>query len=343
MPREDDMGSAHTTGQAATLPDGYFARAATTDDAQLVAQLRAAYQAAEGDISVITAEEQLNDWQGVTLAEDTTLVFAPDGSLVAHADIMNRRNILISVYGGVHPQYLHQGLGAYLVRWGETWARDRMGSAPADARVAVQHYINAQNEQASALMESLGYAYAHTIYVMRIVMNEPPPVSERIEGVSIRAFVPGQDERPTFDAIEESFRDLRDRPAGDFDRWLALTENERRQPDSWFLAQDEQSGEVVGTCLARIVPGGGGWIGNVGVRRPWRRRGLALALLLTAFGALYQRGEREVELSVDAGSPTGAPRLYSRAGMHVSHSVSLYRRELRPGIDYNTYSATESA
>lgn len=329
------MGMADTMDEA-ILPTGYTAQAAIRDDAGAVAELRAAYQTAEGDPSVVTAEEQLNDWQGANLDEDVLLVCAPDGTLAAHADILNRRYLQVSVYGGVHPEHRHRGLGTYITRWGETWTRNRMDRAPADAQITVQHYVNTRNEQACALMEALGYGYAHTIYVMRIEMDEPPPAPEPIVGLRIRTFVPGQDERATFEAIEDAFRDIRGRPEGTYERWLALTENERQDPGLWYLAEDEQSGEIVGTCLARRVSGGGGWVGGVGVRRPWRRHGLALALLHTTFGEFYRRGERTVDLSVDAGSPTGAPRLYTRAGMRVSQSISLYRRELRPGKDYST-------
>ncbi len=331
------MGTADTRAtDGAMPPEGYSARAATPDDAQAVAELRAAYQADESDESPITAEEQLNDWQGLNLAEDTVLVFAPDGSLAAHADVLNRRYLQLSVYGGVHPLHTHRGLGTYLARWGEAWISDRMEHAPSDAQITVQHFVNTRNEPACALLESLGYAYAHTIYVMRIDMDEPPPAPEDIEGLRIRSFVPGHDERATFEAIEEAFRDIRGRPEGDFERWLAFTENERQDPELWYLAENERSGGIVGTCLGRAVPGGGGWIGGVGVKRPWRRQGLALTMLQNVFGEFYHRGVRNVELSVDAGSPSGAPRLYSRAGMHVSHSVSLYRKQLRPGRDYST-------
>ena len=320
-----------------TPPDGYSARAATLDDAEVVARLRSAYQADEGDTAVTTAEEQLNDWAGENLAEDSLLVFAPDGSLAAHADVFNRRYLQVSVYGGVHPEHTHRGLGTYVTRWGEAWIRNRMERAPADAQITVQHYINTRNEAACALIEALGYSYAHTIYVMRIEMDEPPPAPEQLEGVRLRTFVPGQDERATFEAVDEAFRDLRGRPEGDFERWLAFTENERQDPELWYLAEDAASGEIVGTCLARNVPGSGtGWVGGVGVKRPWRRRGLALAMLRAAFGACYRRGIANVELSVDAGSPSNAPQLYTRAGMHVTQSISLYRRQLRPGRDYNT-------
>ncbi|HET9979186.1 MAG TPA: hypothetical protein VFQ32_01995, partial [Ktedonobacterales bacterium] len=129
------------TGDWPTPPEGYTTRPATRDDAQAVAQLRSAYQADEGDAENITAEEQLNDWQGANLAEDSILVFAPDGGLVAHADILNRRYLQVSVYGGVHPEHRRRGLGTYITRWGAAWTRAHMAHAPADAEITVQHYV----------------------------------------------------------------------------------------------------------------------------------------------------------------------------------------------------------
>jgi mycothiol synthase len=336
------MSSIDTT-EAAALPAGYRAQAATPDDAHLAAQLRTTYQAEEGDPGVITAEEQLNDWQGMNLAEDTVLVFAPDGRLAAHAEIWHRRYLQVSVYGGVHPQHRRWRLGTFLVRWGAAWARDHMDQAPADAQITVQHYINMRNEQACALVETLGYAYEHTVNRMRIVMEEPPPVPERIEGVRIRTFASGRDERVTYETVEDTFRDMRGRAQGSFETWLSWTENERHDPGLWYLAEDEHSGAIVGVCLARLFAGSCGWIRAVGVRRAWRRHGLGLTLLHAAFGEFYRRGERMVELCVDAGSPTGAPHLYTRAGMQVVQRISLYRKQLRPGKDYSTLPETAGA
>jgi mycothiol synthase len=89
-------------------------------------------------------------------------------------------------------------------------------------------------------------------------------------------------------------------------------------------------GGISGVCLCKIV-GDRGEVDVVGVRRPWRGRGLGLALLRHALGEFYRRGVREVGLSVDAESGTGAPRLYGRAGMRVTESYVLFQKELRPG------------
>lgn len=56
------------------------------------------------------------------------------------------------------------------------------------------------------------------------------------------------------------------------------------------------------------------------VRAPWRRRGIGLALLHTAFGGIHRRGIHRAELGVDAENPAGANRPYERAGMHAALS-----------------------
>jgi ribosomal protein S18 acetylase RimI-like enzyme len=66
----------------------------------------------------------------------------------------------------------------------------------------------------------------------------------------------------------------------------------------------------------------------LGVRRPWRRRGLALALLLHSFHELEARGMDRVALGVDAESLTGAVRLYEKAGMRVVRQSDTWEKPL---------------
>jgi ribosomal protein S18 acetylase RimI-like enzyme len=66
--------------------------------------------------------------------------------------------------------------------------------------------------------------------------------------------------------------------------------------------------------------------------------GLGLALLRHSFDEFYRRGKRKGGLGVDAGSLTGATRLYERAGMRVARQYSIYEKELRPGVDLSTQS-----
>jgi ribosomal protein S18 acetylase RimI-like enzyme len=70
----------------------------------------------------------------------------------------------------------------------------------------------------------------------------------------------------------------------------------------------------------------------LGVRRPWRRRGLGRALLLQAFAEFRSRGRRGVGLGVDGLNTTGAVRLYEQVGMHVARRFDHYRKPLRAAV-----------
>ncbi len=86
-----------------------------------------------------------------------------------------------------------------------------------------------------------------------------------------------------------------------------------------------------------------GWVGSLSVRRPWRRKGLAAALLHHTFGEFYRRGQRRVGLSVDSSNLTGATRVYERAGMHTDQHRAVYAKVLRDGEEISTESLDSSA
>jgi ribosomal protein S18 acetylase RimI-like enzyme len=179
-------------------------------------------------------------------------------------------------------------------------------------------------------MEDLGYAPVRITYTMAIDLAGPPAPPVWPDGVSVRAYVPEQDEQAAHEALEAAFADLWGRPPGTLEQFLSKTRRPYFDPELWFLATDGQ--EIVGTTLASDIDGQG-YIEGVGVRRAWRGHGVALAMLQHAFAELYARGITHVGLSVDAQSPTGALRLYERAGMHLDQSYRLYERELRPGFE----------
>ena len=317
------------------LPEGYAARVPGREDAEAVAALIHASELANNGSSDMSLDELLDDWHSLDLAEDAVAVVAPDGTIAAYADVINRSFVSVSVYGYVHPDFRGLGLGAYLVAWGERLTRERMPNAPENARVIVQHYVNTANETAQRLLESLDYTPVRGVYVMETELRESPPQPHWPDDISVRTFVKGQDERPLFEAVEDAFRDMWGRPRGTFERFVGETQTESFDPGLWFLATDGE--EIAGATLCKTLAGDG-WIHVVGVRRPWRNRGLGLALLRHALAEYHRRGVHKVALSVDAESITGAPRLYGRAGMRVRESYAIYLKELRPGEDLSTRS-----
>jgi mycothiol synthase len=115
---------------------------------------------------------------------------------------------------------------------------------------------------------------------------------------------------------------------GPYERW-----RERRlsapdfDPSLWFLARDGDELAAVARCDRSRF--GAGWVGALGVRKPWRRRRIGLALLRHVLAEFQRRGGTRVALGVDAQNPTGATRLYEQAGMHVAYEAAGYGKELR--------------
>ena len=113
-----------------------------------------------------------------------------------------------------------------------------------------------------------------------------------------------------------------------------LEHDENADPALWFIALDGDTvaGAAINNPKTNEDPEMG-WVWQLSVRKPWRGRGLGLALLKHSFYALHQHGCKRAALGVDAESLTGANRLYEKAGMRVLRKNCTYEYELRPGND----------
>jgi mycothiol synthase len=310
------------------LPDGFTARPPRRDEAPELAEILAACERANSGSSTMSVDEFLGDWEGANLETDAIAIIDPDDRPVAYADIDLRGNVIVNVYGYVHPSSRGVGLGAYLVAWGENHAARMAAAASPEARLVARHYINEKDRSALALFDARGYERVRITHTMQIDLDEPPLAPEWPLGLTARQFIVGVDEEATHEAYEEAFADLWQRPRGTFDQFLSKTRRPYFDPSLWTLAMDDD--QIAGVLLADNIEGRG-WVEVVGVRRPWRKQGLALAMLHHAFGEFYKIGVTHIGLSVDAQSPTGATRVYERAGMRLDETYSLLERELRPG------------
>lgn len=209
-----------------------------------------------------------------------------------------------------------------------------MPLAPPDARVILDSFTNAPNERATALLTAEGYAVVRRDWEMKSDLIAVPPRLFWPEGLIARPFVPGQDERAVYETISETFDDMWGHLPRPYADWRAHTvERPDFDPALWAIVEEDGQ-PAAAICCYRF--GERGHICNVGVRRPWRQRGLGLALLQHVFGLFWARGVTAIDLGVDAESLTGAMRLYERAGIHVAHEFLRWEKALRPGIDLST-------
>jgi len=147
--------------------------------------------------------------------------------------------------------------------------------------------------------------------------------------VELRPYIMGADDEGVFTAEHDSFRDHWGHTPVSFEVWKhSKLGRENFDPSLWFVAW--YGDEIAGFSQCRYRSGMG-WVGTLGVRRPWRKQGLGLALLYHSFGEFYKRGMMKIGLGVDAQNPTGATRLYQKAGMRVASEYVIYEKELRAG------------
>ena len=316
------------------LPPGLTTRAPTMEDLGAVLDLVIACDIAEFGAPDYTEEDLRGDWGGLDLATDAWLVVAPGGRIVGYATTHHREHVKIDASASVHPGHVGRGIGTHLVRLTEARAREHIPLAPPEARVAVSNTVNSANEAAGRILAAAGYVPVRHFSRMEIELREAPPAPDWPEGVTVRRFVPGRDERAVHATVVESFRDMWGYIPPTFEEWKAfMIERADFDPALWFIA--EAGDEIAGVALCPNYADTG-WVRSLGVRRPGRRRGLGLALLRAAFAEFYARGQRTVGLGVDTQSLTGATRLYERAGMRATRRFDSYEKELRPGRELGT-------
>jgi ribosomal protein S18 acetylase RimI-like enzyme len=86
--------------------------------------------------------------------------------------------------------------------------------------------------------------------------------------------------------------------------------------------------QVAGYVISYDGADGRHWVGIVGTRRPWRRRGVAGALVALSMRAAAATDRTVSVLGVDTDSPTGAVSVYERVGFTVRSRSISYERHL---------------
>jgi mycothiol synthase len=303
---------------SSSLPDGFSVRSATDDDAAAVAELARASEHAVLGVSVLTAGD-IRDWWRVTDVTENVWLIHDEGRLVAAATLWPHGDFP-NVWGDVRPDLLGHGLGTALLELTESRAR-ALGVG------GIRNDVFAQDEAASALLEMRGYRPVRRHYEMRIELGDKaPPEPEWPEGLSVAPFRDG-DGRAVHEALAESFQDEWGHVQMDYEDWQrARLDADDFEPEVWSVVRDGE--EIAAVARCDVYRYGGGWVAGLGVRRPWRRRGLGLALLQHSFRLFHARGERSVGLGVDSENPTGATRLYERAGMHVESESVTFEKAL---------------
>ena len=283
-----------------------------------------------------TTVEQLQRFyermEGSDLARDLFLAEL-DGRLVGYIRVGWRDEPATRVYELIvflDPEVATPPVFGAMVDVAERRMAEIVAGHPPGPKVA---RTNAPDGFGAAALTERGYAPVRTSYNMVRPTLDDLPDAPMPPGLEIRD-VRAEDMEQIYRAEVESFRDhwgFSEPGEREHDEFF----NDPVQSDTtlWRVAWDGP--EVAGMVRSYIHPEQNerlgvkrGWVEHISVRRPWRRRGLARALIAASFPLLRARGMTEGALDVDSQNESGALRVYERCGFEVVGRISEYSRTL---------------
>jgi mycothiol synthase len=332
------------------LKKEYQIRSATKDDIEPLLDLYNEYWEIMTGVVKFSLEEFNNIFStpGFDIGSAMRVITTAQGKIIASILVIDLGNPPIhpNVYGCVRKGYQGNGLGSYLLEWAETRAQEAIPRCPDGARVSMYLQTVPSHQATVDLFEKRGLIPLRYSWFMMRGLGETLPDAVWPQGIQIQTYIDHPELETILGAVDEAFEDHwgyvdRSGDAERIERFRHSTENnEEFDPSLWYLAMDK--GEIAGFALCSKSLGpdkSTGVVETLGVRRPWRRQGLALALLHHVFGEFQSRGYNHVGLGVDSQNLSGATRLYKKAGMEVTNEFVVYEKELRAGEELSLQSS----
>jgi mycothiol synthase len=291
----------------------------TPADAPAVAALAAAdEEALRGRPSKIQPQDVVA-WLSRADLEHDSWLFEDDGKLVA-AGWFEAYGEIGTALGVVAQGAKGRGLGTAIADRGEASSR-------AHGVERVHTFLLPEDAAARSLFEARGFREVRRFYEMAIELTGPPPSPALEDGLVLEVFRQ-EDARAFHEAVADAFAENWEFHSLPFDEWWEMRKGQDADEHGplWFVVRD--GGEIAAAIRNEANRAGGGYVAMLGVRRPWRGRGLGRALLHRAFAEFWGRGLTRVTLGVDAENPHGATKLYESVGMEVESSMLTFEKSL---------------
>ena len=273
------------------LGTGLSLRNARWADLEPVAQLILEVCTHDGDAAIAVPPEELkSEWEAPSfnLETDAWVVTTAEGHVVGYEEFVNRyAHASLQGDGYVHPDFMGNGIGTAMLRALEARARKEMDLAESEHRIFIRNGMSIGDTVSREMHEAEGYRPIRFFWRMEIMLEAAPPLPIWPEGIELRPFDVDAHTYLVYRAHEEAFSDHWGHTPRSFEEWKHnTTEGETFDPSLWFIAWDGD--QIAGYTLNRFR-NENGWVGTLGVRRPWRKRGLGLALLYHSFGEFFKR------------------------------------------------------
>ncbi|HJP71614.1 MAG TPA: GNAT family N-acetyltransferase [Candidatus Limnocylindria bacterium] len=325
--------------EAPAIPGLVFRGYRGPEDLPAMLRVYTAAHEADGLEEVTTLEDMQRNYATLVNCDPARdiLLAEVDGSLVAYSrvfwmDLVDGGRSYEN-FGFVDPSWRRRGIGGAMHRHNERLLRsiaaEHEGVAP---KVFGSEGIESDPGN-TTLLRNDGYEAARYFYDMVAPSLDAIVAPPMPEGIETRP-VTREQYRTIWDAMAEAFRDHwgeAEWVEEDWERWVADPDN--HDPRFWRVGWD---GDQVAGAIATTVPAEENerygrsrvYVASVSVRRPWRRRGLARALLASSLVAAREAGYTSASLGVDTNSPTGATDLYRSLGFEPEKTFIAWRKPM---------------
>jgi mycothiol synthase len=316
------------------LPDGLTARPLRPDDVGAIAAL---LQAAEpfDDTGEHEDVDDLTEWfvnDRIVLDDDSRVVVAGDGSVVAWATVMDlgdhRDEYALRLDGRVHPDARGRGIGRHLIGWQleRSGALHRARHPEMSARFALG--VTAAHHRLERLVVGLGFDPVQYYVLMRRPLTGLPPAQTQA-GITLQPYDRARDEEVR-QIHNTCFVDHFGTAERDSYAWRTFFTGQRAfRPDLSRIAVSD--GAILGYALvyehAADTEATGvreAYFGQIGVLPESRGRGIAKATVIASLHAAAADGLERAGLTVDSGNTTGALGLYEGLGFEVTHRETVW-------------------
>ncbi len=324
--------------EAPAIPGLAFRRFRGGADYPHMAAVIAACHAADGTDGLITVDTVANTYHHLENCDPQAdmLFVEQDGQVIGYGrvwwtDQADGTRLYIPI-GFLHPDWRGKGIGSSMLAAGEARLRQIAAGHPREVPKFFQLEADDTEKAKIALLEKFGYQPVRYGTNMVRDLSEPFPEAPMPPGLEIRPVKP-EHWRLIHEASNEAFRDhwgARDESEAEYQLHL---EDKNYRPELWMVAWDgDQIASVIHNAFNsdenEELHRKRGYTEGICTRRPWRKRGLARALLVRSMQMFKEMGMTETALGVDSQNISGAFRLYESVGYRKVNQEILYRKPM---------------
>ena len=266
------------------------------------------------------------DSSGMFIAE---LDGKPAGIVNAYVDKFRKEKKGFISWLGVLPEYRRRGVGKAL-------AQKAIESLKERGMEIAETALDSTREVCIRLFEDLGFRLIRSSSFMKMSLDKIPfNIGENREVDMRKLDVTSEEDIILLNNLEnECFKEhFNYRPSQIEETRHWLLENPWLQWQAYFFAELE--GKSVGYISIGIDEKYNreketlsGWINDIGVLKPFRRRGIGTALMLKGLKELKNKGLENALLYVDDENPTKAIKLYEKIGFKIVKKTQIYQKKL---------------